>query len=329
MKPRKLPSGNWNVTVMVQGVSKSFTGKTKGEVEALAKEWKQSCHSKPLSTGTLGDAIEAYISSRAEVLSPSTVRVYRKIQTLNFKNLQRRSIASLSDQDFQKEINAMTRDYSPKTIKNVWGFMSSVLRENGREVKVKLPQIVSESHPFLQPSQIKPFIEAIEGEKLEVPILLALHGLRRSEIMDLEWKDIDLDKGTIKVTGAAVMDTDGFWVHKKETKNVSSRREVPILIPRLKELLEQSEKKGYVVSCNPNSIYNATNRVCARLGYPAIGCHGLRHTFCSLCYHNGVSELACMKLGGWSDYGTMRKIYTHLADEDLQNAKENLRNFFE
>ena len=103
---------------------------------------------------------------------------------------------------------------------------------------------------------------------------------------------------------------------------------MPILIPRLRELLEANKGEGYVCPCHANSIYNAVNRACEKLGYPKIGVHGLRHTFASLCYHQGIPELAAMKLGGWSDYATMRRIYTHLANQDLQSAADNLTGFF-
>jgi integrase len=36
-----------------------------------------------------------------------------------------------------------------------------------------------------------------------------------------------------------------------------------------------------------------------------------------------------MKLGGWSDPGTVRKIYTHVADIDLRRQAENLAAFFQ
>ena len=325
---RKTNSGNWRCEVMLNGVRKSFTAYTKAEAEQEAIKWKLG-QEEPIH-GTLREAMERYIANREAILSPSTIRRYRKFVEDNFKNIQNRAISSLSQAEIQKDINLMRKSYSPKTIKNAWGFLSSVLKENGRSFNVTLPQVVSDPHPFLQPDQIKPFIEEIEGYKLELPILLALHGLRRSEIMDLEWKDIDLKNGALKVSGAAVLDSDGVLIHKQENKNTTSRRTVPILIPRLATLLATNIATGskYVATCNPNSIYNAVNRACDKLGYPRVGVHGLRHTFVSLCYHRGISELGCMQLCGFADFQTMRKVYTHLASKDLEIAKDNLSEFF-
>ena len=56
--------------------------------------------------------------------------------------------------------------------------------------------------------------------------------------------------------------------------------------------------------------------------------HGLRHSFASLCHHIGIPEMECARMGGWSDLGTMRKIYTHLSADQLDDAADQLRRFF-
>lgn len=61
-------------------------------------------------------------------------------------------------------------------------------------------------------------------------------------------------------------------------------------------------------------------------GLPVGGFHILRHGFSSLCYFAGVSELTAMKLGGWSEFQTMRQIYTHLAEKQERADVEKLRN---
>ena len=48
------------------------------------------------------------------------------------------------------------------------------------------------------------------------------------------------------------------------------------------------------------------NRICRKNGLPEIGVHGLRHSFVSLAYHLGWSELTTMQIAGYSDYNTMK-----------------------
>ena len=59
-----------------------------------------------------------------------------------------------------------------------------------------------------------------------------------------------------------------------------------------------------------------------------MGVHGLRHSFASLAYHLQIPEKIAMEIGGWSDDGTMRKIYTHLAQKDIADRAKDFSNFF-
>ena len=333
-KAKKLPSGSWFAQVMVDGRRVSITRPTEKEVlaEAMAlKAGVKAAKTAPASV-SVRTAIDDYIELRRAVLSPATIRGYRIIQKNRFQAIIDRPISSLTDADFQKAVNADARICSGKTMRNSWGFVSSVIRETcGREISVRLPQVIHDEKPFLQPDDIPVFIEAIRGTRSEIALLLGLHGLRASEILAIRKEDIDLPNGLILVRGAAVPDESNNLVYKKENKNSASRRAVPILIPRLRELIEQSDFRGtdYVAgTVSSGTFYNAVARACKRAGLPMVGVHGLRHSFASLCYHKNIPEAVTMKLGGWSDPGTMRKIYTHVADKDLSKQTEKLSAFF-
>ena len=68
--------------------------------------------------------------------------------------------------------------------------------------------------------------------------------------------------------------------------------------------------------------------VCNILGIPNVGAHGLRHSFASLAYHLGFSDLQTMEFGGWSDIQTVRGIYTHIAKIDRVKATNAMTNFY-
>lgn len=70
------------------------------------------------------------------------------------------------------------------------------------------------------------------------------------------------------------------------------------------------------------------NRICADNQLPEVGIHGLRHSFASLCYHLNVPEKAVMQIGGWANDATMRRIYTHLAQRDMEKNIRSLKDFF-
>lgn len=330
-EPRKLKSGTWFIQLRLGGVSIPVSASSAKECKRRATLIKaeHGVLGRPLrdSTPILRSAIDRYIADKANTLSPSTIRGYRTIQRSYIQDAMDEPIQLIN---WQREMNNMAKTYAPKTVKNTWRFVCSVLRYHGIEPpKVLLPQLVNQAHPFLEPEQITSFIAAINGKPCEIPALLALHSLRRSEIMALTWDKINLKRQSITVSGAAVFDEAQQLIVKHSNKNSASARTIPIMIPALMDALNGIEPKtGRIVTCNPNTIWAQINRVCRAEGLPEIGVHGLRHSFASLAYHLGLSERETMEIGGWSDTQTMHRIYTHLAQSDRLNAQNKLHQFF-
>lgn len=330
-KATQLPSGSWRCRVRVGNRDESITADTKKEAEKAALALKMGFleREEKHDALTVLDCIDLYIQKHEVALSPSTIRGYRVNQRSQFKELQDRNVYELKDSDWQKAI--LKEKCSPKTIKNAWALFSSACKEiAGKSFSVYLPKVVSEEHQFLQPEQIPILCKAVAGEWYEIPVLLGLHGLRKSEILGLKWKHIDTQKGVICVKGSAVIDEHGHMIEKPDNKNKTSRRTVPIIMPQLLEAVKK--QKGNpdepVYTKYPNALLTAIDKVCADNDLPKIGVHGLRHSWCSLAYSLGVSEKAAMQIGGWSDYQTMRKIYTHVANKDLIDATASMRNYF-
>ena len=331
-KARQLPSGSWFVRVQVDGKPISITKPTKREAESEAAALKSKAKQYTASSDkTLTDAIDDYISARENVLSPSTIAGYRKIQKLRFKNAMNKKISDISPEKWQGYINSESKLICAKTLKNSWGFISSVITEStGIKISVRLPQVITHEAAYLSSSDLKAFLEAARGNRYEIAILLGLSGLRRSEIMGLRWEDIDLENNCIYVRGAAVTDVNNNLVHKQENKNSSSRRQVPFILPQLREAIKAADQSTqYVVNCYPNTINVTVQRICKKAGIPKCTCHGLRKSFASFMLVDlHLPEDVVMKAGGWSDPQTMRKIYTQVSKENLNKAGTQYEEFF-
>lgn len=330
---RKLPSGAWFCRVRIDGQDISITRPTEKEAIAEAMAIKAGIKQAVKETGkdkTLTKAIDAYIEARENVLSPSTIRGYRTIQRNRFKSMMNKRLGTVNQTQWQNAVNLEAKLCSAKTLANSWGLLSSVISEaTGHQVSITLPQVVLEEHPFLEPEQIPVFLNAVKGDIVEIPSLLALSSLRRSELkaLDLE-KDIDMDKRLVYVNGAMVFNEKNKLVMKRETKNSTSRRVVPMIDPLYEALLKVEPKSGPVVKMNINNICGRINKICAKNGLPQVGLHGLRHSFASLAYHLKIREKTAMKIGGWKDEQTMKRIYTHLARKDIAKEAESFTSFF-
>lgn len=342
-KARKLKSGTWFIQLRLGGESIPVTGKTEREcikqAEYLKSQYLVGKREKPeepepeppapQKLPTLGEAVDAYIARRAGVLSPATVRSYKIVRKNRFQDHMDTDISNI---DWQLLINHEAKSCASKTLKNAWGLVSSAVAEStGTRPKVLLPQLVQRERPFLEPEQIRPFIDAVKDTNIAIPSLLALSSLRRSELLALTWKNVDLKKKLIHVSGSAVPNDENQLVYRKENKNRSSNRIVPIMIDELYIALKATKKTTadeLVVSVPPNALWARINAVCEKAGLPKVGVHGLRHSFVSLCYHLGVPEKIVMQIGGWSDFETMRKIYTHIARSDVSKYTKSIENFF-
>lgn len=329
--PRQLPSGNWFIQMRLGGQSVSVTADTKSECISRAQLIKaEHMAGKRITSAadrTVGELVDDYISDRENILSPTTIALYKGFRKNHFDDLMNTRYKDVKG--WQKHINAEASSCSPKTLKNLWGLVAAAIAAAQLEVPaVALPQVQSTAHEYLTPEQINVFMDTMRGDLCEVPALLGLHGLRQSEIYGLTWDNVDLQKRSITIDGARVY-VNGEYIMKKENKNRSSKRTIPILIDRLHDLLSAAEDKtGFVVKTYPGILYKHIDAVCRRTNLPHIGVHGLRHSFASLAYHLGVPERIAMQMGGWSNTATMHKIYTHIAQKDVDSYAHQLKDFF-
>ena len=278
---------------------------------------------------TLEEAITDYIEVRKGSASPSTIYAYERYKANCFQSMMKSDIFTATDAQWQSAIRKESVGRSPKYVANAWGLVASaIFEETGRRPNVKLPAKEQNQRLYLEPEQIEKFVKAVKGESVEIPALLELSSLRRSEMLAVRWKDVDFEKKIIHIRGARVYSSDGM-VHKNQNKTKTSTRTIPIIPPLMKALKSAERKSEYVVTLNGSWIYTRINEICEANGLPKVGNHGLRHSFASLAYHLQIPEKIAMEIGGWADDGTMRKIYTHLAQNDIAKRAEDFSNFFD
>ena len=329
-KPRQLKSGKWNIQLRAEGesVTEDTAELCELKAKAIRAEFVQREKDKPKVETTLEDAIDKYIDSKSNVLSPSTIVGYKSLKKNRFKSVMKLPLSSVTN--WQAVVNDEAAKVSPKTIKNAWGLVRPVLKNEGiTPPEVKLPSLTKKPPVFLTAEQIKVFVKAAKGTKVEIPALLGLHSLRRSEMAALDWSNVDLKNKRITVSGAVVPGENWTLVEKPQNKTASSQRTIPIMIPELYDALKAvKDKNGKVVTCYASTVYDWVNEICEQNNLPKLGVHGLRHSFASLAYHIGMDEQSAMQIGGWSDYATMRKIYTHLSSLDLSKAENKMSDFY-
>lgn len=333
-KPRKLKSGTWFLQLRLNGVSIPVTGRTEAEcannaslIKAEHKTGKRQI-SKDKTTVTLDKLLTDYITKYEKVLSPSTIRGYESIRKNRFPDYIGKPVKRIK---WQEMINTELETKSEHTVKNGWGAITVAMRDAGIPVPpVKLAKVPVHELPYLTPDEIKLFLKAAEGDKAEIEMLLELHGLRESECMYVVRNNgINLKRHEINITGAVVPGKDHKFIEKETNKNYTSTRTVPIMIPRLEELVKYHQSNGIPIKTHSASaLLSHVNKCCERAGVTQVGNHGLRRSFSTLCFSKGIPILQVQAWGGWKDYQTLYRHYIKIIDEDKAKNKKTVTDFF-
>lgn len=339
-KAKKLPSGSWRCQVYLgkdengKRVMCSVTAATKKEAEFLASEaaLKRKSGQQPKNL-TLREAISEYIALKENILSPETVRGYLVIQRNRFKRLMPMTLSAITAQNLQRAINDDAKYVSEKTLRNSVGLVKSVIHTfaPGTELDVSLPQRKKYEPHILTIEQTATLLHAIQGDRAEMSILLAIWlGLRASEVRGIRWDAYDPKKSTLTIKETLVKDKNNQLV-SSTTKTTDSTR--VLLVPRyIAEKLEKlkAESNGdYIISLPYHAEYKRLQMILKKAGLPPTRFHDLRHLNASLMLLLGIPQKYAMERGGWSSSQTMEKIYQHTFVTEREAADRKVNDFLE
>lgn len=333
-KPKKLPSGAWNVMVYSHtenGKRKylSITANSKAEAELKASEYKANKKRVTRYDLTVSEAIDRYIKSKEGVLSPSTIRGYRRMWEHNYDKILSKKIRSLTSEDLQFFVSDLSLSgQSPKSVKNIYGLLSSSLALYAPDLYFRVTLPAQRRIERISPTDedVARLFNAADN-KLKVCIALAAFGsLRRGEVCALKYKDIRGD--SIYVHADIVQDQNNKWVYKDMPKEIDSVRTVK-LPQEVIDLLGEGDPEEYIVKYSiPNSVSNRFNTLRKKLGID-IRFHDLRHYYASIGAVLNIPDTYLSGFGGWSQNSSVMKSVYQNKIIPIQNAyAEKMANHF-
>lgn len=310
--PVQLPSGSWRCQVMVAGqrISVVNSDPKVAHAKALALKAGLIQKEKPVSAITVGDAVDRYIESKDSVLSPATVLGYKKLKKNSFKELDKVKLAFLTQEAVQRWVNRLSKDKSPKTVRNAHGLLSATLTVYRPDMVLRttLPQKKKYDVKVPDMDEIAAILKAASGTKIEIPILMAVWlGLRESEIRGLTWSSIQ--DGYLHVSSAIVDGEDGPAV--KGTKTFSGDRKIRLPKHILDVLDNTPHTSDYIVSMSGQAMYKRFSRLCEKLGLPHYRFHDLRHTAASVAMSLGVPNTYIQQRMGHKTDNMLKTTYLH------------------
>lgn len=153
-------------------------------------------------------------------------------------------------------------------------------------------------------------------DKLFGIVLCLYTGLRVGELIALQWKDIDLQKGLLTVSRSC-HDTSGGIVFD-EPKTATSRRVIPLpkqLLPKLKSIKKNSNS-DFVVSMGGNAVsvrsyQRSFELLLKRQNIVHRGFHSLRHTFATRALECGMDVKTLSEILGHKNPTVTLNRYAH------------------
>lgn len=221
-----------------------------------------------------------------------------------------------------------------------FAYKLGTMKEYGAD-KIKRPKTKEkEVTCFTLPEQKKIERTALMGKRAKLfGIVLCLYtGLRIGELLALEWKDIDFQKGVLMVVKSRHdgKDKNGRYAKIVESpKTVSSRRCIPLPKQILCELriLKGKSHSVYVISNGERSIpvrsyQRSFERLLKKLDIPHKGFHSLRHTFATRALECGMDVKMLSEILGHKDPAVTLRRYVHSLMEQKKEMMNKVGNTY-
>ena len=196
---------------------------------------------------------------------------------------------------------------------------------------VKPPQVRRKEMRSLTGSEVHRLLEACEGKPWH-PIFhtLTWTGLRRSELLGVRWKDLDLMLATLRVVQTLQKLNTGEFIYQ-EPKTAAGRRTIALSPASCLQLQAHREKQGRDSEALgialtdetpvfshpdgsprvPSTLTLAFRRLTRRIGLEGVRLHDLRHTMASLYLQQGVSPKTVAERLGHASVVITLDLYSH------------------
>jgi integrase len=177
--------------------------------------------------------------------------------------------------------------------------------------------------------ELQQFLRAANGHRY-FPLLwlTAMTGMRRNEVLGLQWDDIDFKRQRLSLNRGLV--AVGYEVHQSRGKTRNARRPIDLdpstlsileawrALPRAEATATGVELHGWVFTdgdgqpVHPHAITPAFERISRRAGVPVIRLHELRHTHGTLLIKAGVPVKVVSERLGHGNIALTIETYQHV-----------------
>ena len=305
----RLRNSKYQVLVRSNGISTSKTFTKKSDAQKWAKYTEVAIESGQYKRDlplTVKEALATYKAKRIYADKRSHPHVNNAI-----KGLGSIRVDLLNSHHLVQYRNMRIATHSPQTVKHELSMVCRALKwmrdeEGYEQIKIptiKMPKLPRGRDRRLSTDELNGLLIALKSTpQVQSIIELAIEtGMRRSELINLDWSYINLKSKTL---------------HIPKTKT-----NIPRTIPLTRKALQMLSKlprsiNGQVFNIKADSVSHAFRRACKRIGIEDLRFHDLRHEAISRFFEMGLNVMEVASISGHRDLKMLQR-YTHLRAEDL------------
>lgn len=167
-------------------------------------------------------------------------------------------------------------------------------------------------HPkVLDASEAREYLRGLWGCEAEAAAICSLTlGLRRGESCALEWRDINLKTGEVRVSKSRQDVRAGTVVVPPKTARSDRSLWLPsFALKRLRQLAKGRKKDGLVCPLTPSATARRIRSWCRSHGLPHVSMTNLRHTWAAMAIEAGIGIETVAMMLGHTEIGTAYEHY--------------------
>ena len=290
---------------------------------------------------------------------PTTIAFNQNIARIIVDYFSGKAIQGISGTDIQKYLIYLRTEYksshgkalAPKSIRhhyatlaNIFSFAikHEIILKNPMDA-VDCPKIQRKKVDAFTEEQARIFFSCLDDCPLDFRCMLNLlitTGIRRGELMGLQWGDIDFEHRILTVH-RSITYTPASGIVASTPKTDCSLRQVPLMPSVTALLLElrsgtEWHKQDYLfpkdghptLPRDPNSVTRRVKRFMKLHNLPDMSPHDLRHSCATLLLSNGADVKSVQEILGHSNASTTLNFYVRTDMKQMKAATDKFANAF-